>query len=121
MKRLAMGELEERVLDVLWDCDEPMTPGEVHQKLSRRRKLAYTTVMTILVRLWQKGVLERERDGKAYAYQPVESRDERAANRMTELLDTAGDATIALGHFVESMSPAERAHLRRMLRKAQRS
>ncbi|SRR6266536_6480112 len=117
MARLSMGELEAQVLDVLWEQDEPMTPGEVHGVLSRRRKLAYTTVMTILVRLWQKGVVDREPAGRAFAYEPVETREERAASRMSELLEDAGDSGLALAHFVGSMTPAEKAQLRRLLRK----
>ncbi len=118
MAKLGMGELEARVLDVLWDRDVWMTPSEVHQVLIRRRELAYTTVMTILVRLWRKGVVDRERDGKAYAYRPVETREERAASRMADLLKTGGDRSLALAHFVDSMTPAERAKLRQMLRRS---
>lgn len=116
MARLSMGELEAQVLDVLWEHGEPMTPGEVHRELSRWRKLAYTTVMTILVRLWQKGVVDREPAGRAYAYEPVETREERAASRMSELLEASGDSALALAHFVEAMSAAEKAQLRRLLR-----
>jgi predicted transcriptional regulator len=115
MARLAMGELEGRVLDVLWDRDDWMTPGEVHQVLDRKRNLAYTTVMTILVRLWRKGLLEREREGKAFAYRPVQSREERAASRMADVLKAGGDRSVALSHFVDSMTATERAKLRQML------
>ncbi|MDA8316543.1 MAG: BlaI/MecI/CopY family transcriptional regulator, partial [Actinomycetota bacterium] len=46
MAKLAMGELEAVVMDVLWDAAEPLTPGQVHEVLSGERSLAYTTVMT---------------------------------------------------------------------------
>src|SRR5712691_566056 len=84
--RLAMGELEAAVMDVLWDRGGWSTPGEVHLVLGRHHPVAYTTVMTILVRLWQKGRLERERDGRAFAYHPILSREEAAADSMQELL-----------------------------------
>jgi len=111
-----MGELEAAVMDVLWDRGGWMTPGEVHAALARRGELAYTTVMTILVRLWQKGRLERERDGRAYAYQPVQTREQHAATRMGEVLVAAGDRPKALAFFLKSLGPADRAQLRRMLK-----
>jgi predicted transcriptional regulator len=114
--RLPMGELEAAVMDVLWDRGGWLTPGEVHEALSADHKLAYTTVMTILVRLWQKGRVDRERDGRAYAYRPLKSREEHAAARMSELLTAARDRPLALSHFVDDLGPSDRAQLRRMLR-----
>ena len=55
--RLSTGELERRVLEVMWARGEAMTPRDVHTVLVQERELAYTTVMTILVRLWKKGDL----------------------------------------------------------------
>lgn len=114
--RLQMGELEARVMDVLWDRRGWLTPGEVHEVLSAKRPLAYTTVMTILVRLWQKGRVERQRDGRAFAYRAVKTREEHAAARMSELLTGVGDRPVALAHFLETLPPADRDQLRRMLR-----
>lgn len=117
MQRLARGELERRVLEVLWTADGALTPREVHTALGAERSLAYTTVMTILVRLWQKGLLEREPLGRSYAYVPIESRDERVASRMRELLAGAGDRSAALAGFVESLPDEEVDDLRRLLRR----
>src|SRR5216684_8908934 len=111
-----MGELEAAVMDVLWDRGGWLTPGEVHEVLARTRPLAYTTVMTILVRLWQKGRLRRERDGRAFAYRPVFSREEDVAARMNEVLIKAGDRPAALSFFLKGLARADRAQLRRMLR-----
>jgi len=121
MARLAMGELEANVMDVLWDNGGWHTPGEVHHVLAADRTLAYTTVMTILVRLWQKGRLERQRDGRAFAYRPLQSREEHAAARMEEMLVAASDRPAALARFVEGLSPADRAQLRRLLSQAKRA
>jgi len=114
--RLAMGELEAAVMDVLWDRGGWLTPGEVHEALSAERRLAYTTVMTILVRLWEKGRVERHRDGRAFAYRPLQGREAHAAARMAKLLTGAKDRSLALSHFVDDLSPSDRAQLRRMLR-----
>lgn len=115
MAKLAMGELEGAVMNVLWERGGSLTPGEVHEVLAADRDLAYTTVMTILVRLWQKGRLTRQRDGRAYAYRPVESRSEHAASRMREVLLAASDRPDALSHFLQAISAGDRAQLRRML------
>ncbi len=116
--RLGRGELENQVLTVLWGADGPVTPRQVHDELSKSRKFAYTTTMTILVRLYKKGLLEREQAGRTFAYRPRVSRDQRAAERMNDALICAGDASLALTHFVESL-PAEQVHeLRTLLRRA---
>ena len=114
MAKLPMGELEARVMDVLWDADDWLTPGAVRAAL-RRHRVAYTTVMTILVRLCEKGRVERRRAGRAYEYLPTSGRDEFAADRMRTILETAGDRSAALSHFLEALAPGDRVRLRRML------
>ena len=121
MAKRGRGELEARVMDVLWADDAWMTPREVHAAITTpRRALAYTTVMTILVRLWTKGMLDREQHGRAYAYRPVASRDEWTAQRMRELLEHSGDPAAALTHFVRSIDARELAQLRRALERRRR-
>lgn len=116
MVKLRTGELEAGVMEVLWDRGGWLTPGDVHETLVAERPIAYTTVMTILVRLWQKGRLDRQRDGRAYAYCPRQSREEDAAARMGQLLVGARDRPAALAHFIESLNAGDRDQLRRMLR-----
>lgn len=121
-----MGELEQAVLDALWDLDaaptddtQPHSPGasgrEVHDKLSDR-DLAYTTVMTVLDRLVGKDVVVRERDGRAYRYAPRQSRAEMTAGLMLEALGETGAARDqALVSFVGEASAEDLAALRRAL------
>jgi predicted transcriptional regulator len=115
-----MGELEGAVMNLLWDRGGWMTPGEVHAALAESG-LAYTTVMTVLVRLWHKGRLERQRDGRAYAYHPVVTRDHDAAARMEELLARAGNRSAVLSHFLDAIDPADRDQLRRLLKQQRTS
>ena len=116
MKRLPRGELEAQTMNILWDADGWMTPRDVHAAITTpRRPLAYTTVMTILVRLWQKEMLDRQMAGRAYAYRPVTSRDEWAAQRMRQVLEGSGDRLVTLNHFVDSISAKEATQLRRVL------
>ena len=110
-----MGELEAAVMEVLWDSGGWLTPGDVHEVLSRRRVLGYTTVTTVLMRLADKGRLERRRHGRPFAYHPTATRAQWSALRMRSALLGGGDRAAALGHFVENLGEAERAQLRRML------
>ena len=104
-------------MEMVWDRGGGwLTPREVLELLIPERELAYTTVMTILVRLWRKGLLERRKDGRAYAYHAVHSREEWTARRMGELLEVADDRAEALNHFLAGMRKADRDQLRRLLR-----
>ncbi len=118
--RLSTGELERRVLEALWSREDGMTPREVHDVVGAERDLAYTTVMTILVRLWQKGLATRTREGRAFRYVAVTSREELTADRMRQLLDAASDSNAALTHFVEGLDTKGRAQLRKLLGRPKR-
>lgn len=108
------GGLEQDVLRTLWaNPDAPMTPGDVNRELGEQ--LAYTTVMTVLTRLWNKGLLERVQVGRAYAYRPVMSESALVGQRMSEALATSGDRHSALTQFVEQLSAKDVRHLRRLL------
>jgi len=112
-ERLQHGQLEALVMDLLWDHGGWVTPGDVVELIAKQHPLAYTTVMTILVRLWNKDMVERRQQGRAFAYHPVMSRDEWAAQRMHEFLDTAGDRTVALTHFVSTLNAKQLGQLRK--------
>ncbi|MBA8793385.1 putative transcriptional regulator [Friedmanniella endophytica] len=116
----ALGDLERQVMDRLWADPAPQSVREVHQALSRDRELAYTTVMTVLDRLAKKGLVRRERDGRAYRYQAGQTRDELVAELMhstlaDELSDREDDRTAALVAFVGRVSPDEAAAMRAAL------
>jgi len=113
--RRAMGQLEAEILSVLWDAARRLTPAEVGARLPGEPELAYTTVMTVLTRLFDKGLLTRERQGRAWAYAPVLGRAEYTANRMNAILRDGGDQPVALARFVDHMTSAERVRLRKLL------
>jgi len=66
-----LGPLERRVLDVLWLRAEPLCVRDLQPEFS---KMAYTTLMTTLDRLYRKGLLERAKRGRAFFYQPKMTR-----------------------------------------------
>jgi predicted transcriptional regulator len=119
-ERRAAGELEAAVLGILWDAGAGLRPGEVRDRLAEREpamgELSYSTVVTILGRLYEKRALVRDRDGRAFRYSPAADRAGLAARRLTELLDGAPDRAAVLSRFVEDLSDRDEALLRGLLR-----
>ena len=111
--RRPMGSLEAAVLDVLWKAPGPATPAEVKVAVGHD-DLAYTTVMTVLTRLWAKGLVERERRGRAYAYRPVVSEADLAAQRMMSALEAAHDPNAVLSRFVDKLPRRQEQALRKL-------
>lgn len=109
-----LGDLERAVMDVLWDRDAPATVREVGEALDGRG-LAYTTVMTVLDRLAGKGMVERERAGRAWSYRPAAPREAYIARLMLDALDLAGERDAALVRFANSVSGTEAEVLRAAL------
>lgn len=112
-ERRKMGALEAEVLAQLWAQDRPASPREILDALGG--ELAYSTVLTILVRLWRKGIVERERRGRAFVYRPVLSEAELTASRMRNTLDRTRDREAALSQFVGTLNKREERALRRIL------
>lgn len=107
-----LGTLESAVMDVLWSTEDPLTVREVLERMPSRRDLAYTTVMTVLVHLHRKAMVERESVGRAYRYRPTASRQEVAAASLREILDASDDPRSVLLHFAETASDEESSVLR---------
>jgi predicted transcriptional regulator len=113
VQRRPSGELESEVLSVLWSEGHPLTPGEVQDQLGGQ--LAYTTVMTVLTRLWEKGIVTREQNGRSYAYSPVISESDLSSERLGAILDSAADRRGALAGFVGRLGKRDISELRKIL------
>ncbi len=109
-----LGELERAVMEALWSADGAMTARDVQDGLAGR-ELATTTVLTVLGRLERKGLVSRERNGRAHRYRSVASREDHVAELMRDALDAAPDRGAALARFLGSMPDDERAALRDLL------
>ncbi|MEU0760855.1 BlaI/MecI/CopY family transcriptional regulator [Streptomyces microflavus] len=114
MRRL--GELEAEIMDCLWKWDRPATVREIVDDINLRRPAAYTTVMTVATILHDKGWLTRRKQGQAWLYTPVRSREAYSAALMEDALGASRDRSAAFVHFVERMSDEEVAALREALR-----
>ena len=120
-----LGELESEVMEIVWQYSEPVSVRTVTEILQRKRKIAYTTVMTIMGRLVDKGLLKRKESGKAYMYQPAFSKEKfltRISRQIIKnFMSSFGD--VAVAHFVEEvgkLSSAKRTELRRLLKEAKK-
>ena len=114
-KRLAMGALEDAVMDILWRSSDWMIPSQVHEALQRDRAIHYSTVMTTMSRLARKGRLERRKVGRAFAYHPTSTRADWTATRMSEVLEVSDDRRESFAHFLADLSEADRTQLRKLL------
>ncbi|MEB8339322.1 BlaI/MecI/CopY family transcriptional regulator [Streptomyces endophyticus] len=112
-ERRPAGELEAAVMAALWAAGSPLTPGQVQADLARG--LARTTVTTILTRLFDKGVVGRDRQGRGFAYFPVQDAPGLTARRMHTALDRDADRASVLARFVDQLKPDDEQLLRRLL------
>jgi predicted transcriptional regulator len=110
----SLGELERAVMETLWVSAQPVTAREVQDALASR-DLATTTVLTVLSRLERKGLVTRERHGRAHRYRAVASREDHVAELMRDALDAAPDRGAVLARFLGSIPADERAALRDLL------
>ena len=108
-----LGDLERAAMEAVWEAG-PSTARQVAERLADRG-LAYTTVLTVLGRLEAKGLLRRERSGRAHTYVALASREDHIALLMQTALGQAEDREAVLQHFARSVSPAEAEALRRAL------
>lgn len=82
----SLGPLEADVMDVVWQKGEASV-REVYQVFSKRREIAYTTVLTVLRNLNRKGILRRRRNDGGYIYVPSVSRKEFVQSKVGEIMD----------------------------------
>lgn len=111
--RRAPGALEAEVLAVLGNSAGPLSPSEVQAKL--RGDLAYTTVVTILTRLHDKGIASREKHGRSFRYHAIDDEAGLAARKMAKVLDGEPDRGSVLARFVTRLSKSDEATLRALL------
>nr|WP_320776779.1 BlaI/MecI/CopY family transcriptional regulator [Streptomyces sp. CRN 30] len=106
-----MGELEDAVMTRVWKWNRPVTVREVLEDLQQERSIAYTTVMTVLDNLHQKGWVRREAEGRAYRYEAVSTRPAYAAALMNEAWSQSDNPAAALVAFFGMMSEEQRQAL----------
>ncbi len=121
MKPASLGELEKQIMDVVWERKH-CSVRDVLTRLQKDRKLAYTTVMTVMGRLVEKGVLVRKLHGLSYLYEPKVNREKFVSSYVHNMFKTAVSTLgqEAVTHFIkeiQKLSPERRNKLIKMLDK----
>jgi predicted transcriptional regulator len=114
--RRAAGELEAEVLGILRRDGGPLSPGEVRSQITagQDRELSYSTIVTIMSRLYDKGLLSRQRSGRGFIYTALDEASV-AAGRMRMALGTGIDHDAVLSRFVSGLSGRDAGLLRQLL------
>lgn len=97
-----LGELESEIMEIIWGQKDAVSVKVVTEILSKKRQIAYTTVMTIMARLANKGVLIRHLSGPSYLYKPKVSKEQFVARAVhgifSSAVSTLGEEVLA--HFI---------------------
>src|SRR5947199_10786427 len=101
-------------MEALWSAGTAVTARDVLHTLAGR-ELATTTVLTVLGRLERKGLVTRERSGRAHRYRATASRADHVAELMRDALDATPDGRAALARVLGAIPHDERAALRRLI------
>ena len=114
--RIGFTDRELDVMSVLWDLGDA-TVTEVRERLAD--KLAYTTVLTVLRTLEQKGYVDHTGEGRAHRYRPLVKREAAGRNALRRLLDKVfqGSPELLMTHLVSdrNLSDEELRRLRKLL------
>lgn len=115
-----LGELESEIMEIIWRQKDAVAVKDITEILSKKRQIAYTTVMTIMTRLANKGVLIRHLSGPSYLYKPKVTKEQFIARAVhgifSSAVSTLGEEVLA--HFVkeiQKISPKKRQELLKIL------
>ncbi len=114
-----LGPLERKIMDCLWNHDET-TVNDVHRCLKAKKKIAYTTVMTILDRLHSKKIVSRKKVGKAFVYSPKLSKSQVVQRIITSTVRSLSqvygtDASAAFARGISKLPREERENILKLL------
>ena len=102
------GPLEAKILDILWD-DAEMSIKEVQQVLEKEKTTNFNTVMTVMNRLTEKGILQKRPEGRSSLYKPVLSRSEflntQSKEMTNELMQEFG--TVVVSHMLDALEDVD--------------
>ncbi|MHC4619047.1 MAG: BlaI/MecI/CopY family transcriptional regulator [Planctomycetota bacterium] len=113
-----LGNLQREVMELVWQLGEA-TVHQVRDRLGRKRKLAYTTVLTAMQKLEKAGWLTHRADGKTYVYLPTRTREQAGASSVRDFMQRMfdGSAVLMFQHLIRDgkLSDAELDKLRKMI------
>lgn len=112
-----MGELEQAIMDLLWDAMEPQTANQVREQLVQRQhtEQAITTVLTVLGRLHKKGFVLKKDSRRPHEFSAAMSREEHTVKLLNDVLGSAADKQAVLARFIGSIDPSDAHGVQQML------
>ena len=115
--RKILGDLESDIMEIIWDNGD-ITVRQVFENLNEKRNLAYTTVMTVMSRLADKGLLEKVKEGAAFVYCAQFSREEFTQSTLKKVIgELLGDfAAPVISQFVDSVGDVQPDKLEELAR-----
>lgn len=119
VKNLNLGQLEAEIMEIMWDLKKASV-REVLKKLRRKRKIAYTTVMTVMSRLFEKDILKRKlNDSGAYIYTPTQDKQSflttASKNVINGLIEDFGE--VAVAQFIDIVENTDAKNLEELRKK----
>ena len=115
-----LGHLQKAIMETVWELGEA-TARQVLERVSRKKPLAYTSVLSIMQRLENMGWLKHRVDGRTYIYQPALSRKHESIRSLRKFIDRVfhGDSALLFQHLLEDedLSKADLTVLREMIDK----
>jgi predicted transcriptional regulator len=114
--RAVLFDLEADIMEIIWSAAHDVAVQDVLETLQENREIAYTTVMTTVTRLYDKGLLKRRKDGRRYLYTPKMTRDAflaELARDIYERLPSAGQEAAA-AFLVERVAKSDLDELDRL-------
>lgn len=115
--RASLFDLEADIMEAVWSSDWAwFSVADVREALLEERDIAYTTVMTTVSRLYDKGLLRRRKDGRRYLYRAKLSREAFTQTMARDVLDSldASSQNAAMALLVDRVSRADADELRRL-------
>ncbi len=125
MKQKTLSELEQQVMNVIWERDESSV-RDVLLRFEKKHKLAYTTIATILQRLYDKGLVTRKYTKSGYIYSYKMSRKLYSKNVaqvfLKKFIDSFGDTAVAsFAESIDKLPRKKREYLLKILKKNEKN
>lgn len=103
------GPLEAKIMDILWNVEKEMTIKDVQFELEKEKSTNFNTVMTVMNRLVEKGILRKKTVGRSSVYAPVQTREtflnEQSKEMTHELMDEFG--TVVVSHMLDALEDVD--------------
>lgn len=113
-----LGELEKEIMEIIWS-QKTAKVRDVFEEIRKKRKIAYTTVMTIMDRLYEKKILKRRKKGKTYFYTANYGKNDFLKRTSQKIIDDLikDFGEVAIAQFVNTLDQVDADKLKLLKQK----